>query len=209
MYRDSWWFRLQDIILDHPWLKIVAVVVGISVLANFCLSMYFRNVLASFHYEAFDDAAQVQAVLDEIVKVKIPPNFKPTQAIRSSNQNIDMLMASYVDKASEAQLAFVQSTPPAPDDSPMEQFASSATRQFDTHWADGAGEPLVRSQPVKIRGRQCSLTIIQESVPELKKFRRSAMVTFPGRQGVAGFAITYYGEHIKLDDVVMMLESIE
>jgi hypothetical protein len=209
MYRDSWWFRLQDIILDHPWLKIAAVVVGISVLANLCLSMYMANLVASVRYQSFDDPAQVQAVLDEIVKVKIPPNFKPVQAARSENKNITMLMATYVDKSSDAQLAFVQSTPPVPDDSPMEQFASSATRQFDTHWADGAGEPLVRSQPVKIRGRQCPLTIIQESVPELEKFRRSAMVTFAGRHGTVGFSICYYGEHIKLDDIVKMLESIE
>jgi hypothetical protein len=209
MYRDSWWFRLQDIILDHPRLKIVAVVVGISVLANLCLSMYFRNVLASFHYETFDDPAQVQAVLDEIVKVKIPPNFKPTQAIRSSNQNIAMLMASYVDKASEAQLAFIQSTVSTPQDGMAGEFAYSMTRQFDPHLDLDSDEPVVRERPLKIRGRQCSLRITQESISGVKKFRHSAMVTFPGRQGVAGFAISYYGEQIKLDDIVKMLESIE
>ncbi|HXY35543.1 MAG TPA: hypothetical protein VEI07_15030, partial [Planctomycetaceae bacterium] len=71
MYRDSWWFRLQDIVLDHPWLKIVAVVIGLSVVANFCFSAYMRSFLASVRYESFDDPAQIQAVLDEIVKVKI------------------------------------------------------------------------------------------------------------------------------------------
>jgi len=209
MYRDSWWFRLQDIVLDHPWLKIVAVVIGLSVVANFCFSAYMRSFLSSVRYESFDDPAQIQAVLDEIVKVKIPPNFKPTQAARSSNQNITMAMVTYIDKAADAQLAFCQMMSPTPNDSPQEQVAYSATRQFDEHWADGAREPVVRSQPVKIRGRQYSLKIIEENVPELKKLHRSAMVSFAGRHGTVGFAISYYGEDVKLDDIIKMLEAIE
>jgi hypothetical protein len=194
---------------DNPWLKIAAVVVGISVVANLCLSMYFRSVLASYHYETFDDPAQVQAVLDEIVKVKIPPTFKPTQAIRSTNQNVGMLMASYLDKPSEAQLAFIQSTVSTPQDAMAGEIAYSMTRQFDPHLDLDSDEPVVREWPLKIRGRQCSLRIIQERIPAAKKFRHSAMVTFTGQHGVAGFAISYYGEHVKLDDVVKMLESIE
>jgi hypothetical protein len=209
MYRDSWWFRVQDVVLDHPWLKVVAVVIGLSVVANFCLSMYMHRLFASIRYESFDDPAQIQAVLDEIVKVKIPPNFKPTQGVRSSNNNIAMVMATYIDKGADAQLAFCQSMPSHADAGPMETFAYGAARQFDTHWGESPDEPVVRLQPVKIRGRQCSLRIIEERVPELKKFHRSAMVSFAGQHGSVGFAISYYGDSLKLDEIVKMLETLE
>jgi hypothetical protein len=96
-----------------------------------------------------------------------------------------------------------------PGDDTVERFADSAVRRFDPHSDEGSDKPVIRMEPLTIRGHKSSLTVIEEDLPAIKKVRRSALVSFPGRHGTIGFAVSYYGDSIKLDEIVKMLEAIE
>jgi hypothetical protein len=209
MYRDTWRDRFLDL-TENPTVRLVAVIFGVLLLAKVCFSLFLRTLVGSTYYEPSEDPAQVQAALDHMLKVKIPPNFKPAEIVRAGAMNMEMALVTYIDKPGEAELTFAQFTPSSmAADETAEEFAHSTVRRFDPHSDQGSEDPVIRTRPLTIRGHKSTLTLVEEDLPALKKVRRSALVSFPGRHGTIGFAISYYGDSIKLDEIVKMLESLE